>query len=93
MRVAVVGGGVAGLTAAYELGRDGIDVVVLEGSDRIGGKLRLAEVDGTTTDVGAEALLARRPEATDLLADLGLGVLPATDPDALARLVEHVHGL
>ena len=81
MRVAVVGGGVAGLTAAYELGKAGLDVIVLEGSDRIGGKLRLAEVDGVTLDVGAEAMLARRPEATDLCAEVGLGdalVHPAT---------------
>ena len=81
MRVAVVGGGVAGLTAAYELGRAGVDVLVLEGSDRVGGKLRLAEVDGVTLDVGAEALLARRSEATDLCAAIGLGdaiVHPAT---------------
>ncbi len=73
MKIAVVGGGVAGLTAAYELGRAGADVVLLEGSDRLGGKLRLAEVDGVTLDVGAEALLARRPEATDLCAEIGLG--------------------
>ncbi|HWL99497.1 MAG TPA: FAD-dependent oxidoreductase, partial [Nocardioidaceae bacterium] len=72
MRVAVVGGGVAGLTAAYELGQAGVDVLVLEGSDRVGGKLRLAEVDGVTLDVGAEALLARRSEATDLCAAIGL---------------------
>lgn len=81
MRVAVVGGGVAGLASAYELGRAGLDVVVLEGSDRIGGKLRLAEVGGLTLDVGAEALLARRPEATDLCAEIGLAdavVHPAT---------------
>ena len=81
MRVAVVGGGVAGLTAAYELGQAGVDVLVLEGSDRVGGKLRLAEVDGVTLDVGAEALLARRSEATDLCAAIGLGdaiVHPAT---------------
>ncbi len=81
MRVAVVGGGVAGLTAAYELGQAGVEVLVLEGSDRIGGKLRLAEVDGVTLDVGAEALLARRPEATDLCTAIGLGdaiVHPAT---------------
>ncbi len=77
MRVAVVGGGVAGLTAAYELGKAGLDVVVLEGADRIGGKLRLAEIDGVTVDVGAEALLARRPEATALLTELGLGDLTA----------------
>lgn len=72
MRVAVVGGGVAGLTAAYELGKVGIDVLLLEGSDRVGGKLRLAEVDGTTVDVGAEALLARRHEATTLCSEIGL---------------------
>ena len=54
---------------------------MLEGSDRVGGKLRLAEVDGVTLDVGAEAMLARRPEATDLCAEIGLGdaiVHPAT---------------
>ena len=81
MLIAVVGAGIAGLTAAYELGQAGVDVLVLEGSDRVGGKLRLAEVDGVTLDVGAEALLARRSEATDLCAAIGLGdaiVHPAT---------------
>ena len=81
MRVAVVGAGVAGLTAAHELGKAGVEVIVLEGSDRIGGKLRLAEVGGVALDVGAEALLARRPEATDLCTEIGLGdalVHPAT---------------
>jgi oxygen-dependent protoporphyrinogen oxidase len=86
MRVAVVGGGVAGLAAAHALGRAGLDVLVLEGSDRIGGKLKLAEVDGLTLDVGAEALLARRPEATDLCAEVGLAeamVHPATSSAAI----------
>ncbi len=81
MRVAVVGGGVAGLTAAHELGKAGIEAIVLEGSDRVGGKLKLADVGGVTLDVGAEALLARRPEATDLCTEIGLGdvlVHPAT---------------
>ncbi len=81
MRVAVIGGGVAGLTAAHELGKAGIEVIVLEGSDRIGGKLKLADVGGVNLDVGAEALLARRPEATDLCTEIGLGdalVHPAT---------------
>ena len=81
MRVAVVGAGVAGLTAAHELGRAGLDVLVLEGSDRIGGKVQLAKVGDLTLDVGAEALLARRPEATDLCVEVGLAeaiVHPAT---------------
>ena len=38
----------AGLAAAYELATSGAEVVVLEGSDRIGGKLRLGEVGGLT---------------------------------------------
>ena len=71
--VAVIGGGIAGLTAAHDLAAAGCEVTVLETSDRVGGKLRQAEVGGVTIDVGAEAILARRPEALDLMGDLGLG--------------------
>ncbi|TXL62914.1 protoporphyrinogen oxidase [Aeromicrobium terrae] len=73
MRVAVVGGGIAGLTAAFELSRAGVDTVLLEGSDRIGGKLRREDVGGVTLDVGAEAMLQRRPEALDLSRQAGIG--------------------
>jgi oxygen-dependent protoporphyrinogen oxidase len=47
-------------------------VTVLEGSPEVGGKLRLGEVGGVTVDVGAEAMLNRRPEATHLARELGL---------------------
>ena len=81
--VAVVGGGIAGLAAAREIARRHPDrsVVVLEASDRVGGKLRLAEVGGVTLDVGAESLLARRTEAVALARSVGLAddvVHPAT---------------
>lgn len=72
MRVAVVGGGLAGLTAAHLLSRAGADVVVLEGSPRAGGKLRREQVGDFTLDVGAESILARRPEGLDLISSLGL---------------------
>jgi oxygen-dependent protoporphyrinogen oxidase len=71
----VVGGGLAGLVAAYLLGERGDDVLVLEGSPVVGGKLRLAEVAGATVDVGAEAMLNRRPEGVDLARTLGLDVV------------------
>jgi oxygen-dependent protoporphyrinogen oxidase len=72
--VAVVGGGIAGLSAAWELVReDDIRVVVLEAGASVGGKLRSAEVAGHVVDVGAESMLARRPEGVGLAEELGLG--------------------
>jgi oxygen-dependent protoporphyrinogen oxidase len=75
VRVLVVGGGLAGLTAAYLLDRRGDEVTVLEAADAPGGKLRRTEVGGVTVDVGAEAMLNRRPEGVDLARELGLEVV------------------
>ena len=75
MRVLVVGGGLAGLTAAYLLGQRGDDVTVLEAAAEPGGKLRRTEVGGAVVDVGAEAMLNRRPEGVDLARELGLEVV------------------
>jgi oxygen-dependent protoporphyrinogen oxidase len=80
-RVAIVGGGVSGLAAAFLLKDAGLDVTVLEGSPRLGGKLAVSEVAGIAVDSGAESLLARRPEGTDLIAALGRSgelVVPGT---------------
>ncbi|MGB0102396.1 MAG: FAD-dependent oxidoreductase [Nocardioides sp.] len=73
-RVVVVGAGIGGLTAARDLATAGHDVVVLEGSPRVGGKLRRTEVGGVMVDVGAEAMLNRRPEGVELARDLGLPI-------------------
>ncbi len=72
MRVAVVGGGMAGLAAARQLADDGAEVLLFEGSNRLGGKLLLGEVGGLTLDLGAESILARRPEGLDLMHAVGL---------------------
>src|ERR1022692_1432804 len=79
-RVVIVGGGIAGLAAAFFLRDAGLAVTVLEGSPRLGGKLAVSEVAGIAVDSGAEALLARRPEGTDLVGAVGLAgqlALPA----------------
>jgi polyamine oxidase len=51
-RVVVVGAGIAGLAAASRLRRAGIDCVVLEARDRIGGRLHTVELAGTPVDLG-----------------------------------------
>ena len=71
--VVVVGGGIAGLAAAFFLRDQPVRVTVLEGSPRLGGKLSASEVAGVPMDEGAEALLARRPEGVDLITATGLG--------------------
>jgi oxygen-dependent protoporphyrinogen oxidase len=75
----VVGGGLGGLVAARDLAAAGLSVLVLEGSPVVGGKLRLAHVGGVEVDVGAESMLARRPEAVGLAGELGIDLVhPAT---------------
>ncbi|MBV9381050.1 MAG: protoporphyrinogen oxidase [Streptosporangiaceae bacterium] len=71
--VVIVGGGIAGLAAAFFLRDEPVRVTVLEGSPRLGGKLAVSEVAGIAVDEGAEALLARRPEGTGLITAAGLG--------------------
>lgn len=76
-RVVVVGGGVAGLTAAYRLSRRGdhrdAHVTVVEADHRVGGKLRSIEVGGLAVEAGADSFLARKPWAVELCRELGLG--------------------
>jgi oxygen-dependent protoporphyrinogen oxidase len=69
----VVGGGIAGLTAAYHAARGGAAVTLLEGAADVGGKLMVSEIAGLPVDEGAEAMLARRPEGLELMRELGLG--------------------
>jgi oxygen-dependent protoporphyrinogen oxidase len=82
-RILVVGGGIAGLACAWELSRAVPDatITLLDAADRPGGKLRREPVAGVALDVGAESMLAMRPEALDLMGELGLEdqvVHPAT---------------
>ena len=73
-RVAVVGGGIAGLACARALlvEHPGLDVTVYEATARVGGKLALGEVAGVQVDLGAESMLNRRLEGTQLARSVGL---------------------
>jgi oxygen-dependent protoporphyrinogen oxidase len=76
--VVVIGGGISGLAAAWELsgGAEGPNdntprVELLEANERLGGTLANATFAGRTIDLGADGFLARRPEATTLVDELG----------------------
>jgi oxygen-dependent protoporphyrinogen oxidase len=71
----VIGGGIAGLAAAWELAErePRAEVVVLEAARAVGGKLQVAELAGLHLDAGAEAIPARVPEGAQLAHRAGLG--------------------
>jgi oxygen-dependent protoporphyrinogen oxidase len=79
-RVVVVGGGISGLAAAWELtgggggaGGGSLEVVVLESSSRLGGALSSEPFGGRIVDTGPDGFLGRRPEALALCEEIGLG--------------------
>ncbi|WP_327266969.1 protoporphyrinogen oxidase [Streptomyces sp. NBC_01232] len=78
----VIGGGIAGLAAAHRLLAEGLRVTLLEAGPRLGGKLYAGELAGARVDLGAESMLARRPEAVALARAVGLG--DAVQPPATA---------
>jgi monoamine oxidase len=72
-RVAVVGAGLAGLAAAEALAAAGVEVVVLEARDRVGGRVWSRELDnGVLVEMGAEFVLPGADTLVGLVAQLGL---------------------
>jgi len=71
-RVAVIGGGLAGLTAAYALERRGANVVVYEAADRLGGRAGTDELDGLRIDAGAQLFGSMYVRFLELAREIGL---------------------
>lgn len=72
-RVTVVGGGIAGLVAALECAKVGMPVTVVEASDRLGGCVAAAELDGRILDVAADGFSTSGGHVRALVDELGLG--------------------
>ena len=71
--VAIVGGGIAGLAAAYELRKRGVSVQILEAGPRPGGVIRTERIDRWVIDGGPDSMLVQKPAAVALCRELGLG--------------------
>ncbi len=83
--VVVVGAGLAGLAAATQLNKAGLDVAVLEASDGVGGRMRTDRVDGFLLDRGFQVLNTAYPAVRRLL-DLDALELCAFDRAALVHV-------
>lgn len=71
-QVVVVGGGITGLACAHRLHGAGVDVLLLEAGDRVGGKIRTLAADGYQFEAGPNTLIANKRAMLDLLSEAGL---------------------
>ena len=96
-RVAIVGGGVAGLTAAYELARlarggAGVQGVLFEASTRVGGIVETVREGGFVIECGPDAWVTEKPWARELAEELGLGDEVISSNDASRRTYVLIDG-
>jgi oxygen-dependent protoporphyrinogen oxidase len=88
--VAIIGAGIAGLAAAWELKKRGLQSLVLEQNGRAGGVIISERVEGFVIDGGPDSLLVQKPAAVELCAELGLGErLFPTKPPRTAFVVRN----
>jgi protoporphyrinogen/coproporphyrinogen III oxidase len=86
MRIAIIGGGIAGLAAAYELEKarlagQSVEYTLYEARARVGGSLSSEIVDGSVLERGPDSFLTEKPAAAELCREVGLGaeLIPSND--------------
>ena len=77
MKVAIVGGGISGLSAAFEMEKaraanPGLEYVLFEKSGRLGGSIFSEQIDGCTVEGGPDSFMTEKPAAAKLCAELGI---------------------
>jgi len=73
VRTVIIGGGIAGLAAAWELVKAGREAVLIEAQPQLGGVIRTEVVEGCVLEGGPDSFLAAKPAAEELIRELGLG--------------------
>jgi oxygen-dependent protoporphyrinogen oxidase len=91
-RIAILGGGISGLTAAYVLERDyagACNVTLFEASSRLGGIIETVRTDGFTIECGPDSWVTEKPWAEQLVRELGLSekLLPSNDRERRTYIV------
>jgi len=104
-RIAIAGGGISGLATAYQLACDGVEFVLFEASERLGGIVETVHRQGFVIECGPDSWVTEKPWAAELAVELGLGdqIIPSNDQcrrtyvqvggDRLAQLVPIPDGM
>ena len=82
IEVAIVGGGIAGLAAGWELIRRGVQPVIFERTSRAGGVILTEHADGFVLEAGPDSVLMHKPAAVDLCREIGIAdrLIPTLEP-------------
>jgi protoporphyrinogen/coproporphyrinogen III oxidase len=80
-RIAIAGGGISGLATAYQLACDGVEFVLFEASERLGGIVETVHRQGFVIECGPDSWVTEKPWAAELAVELGLGdqIIPSND--------------
>ena len=94
MRTAIIGGGIAGLAAAYELEKArgagaAVEYTLFESRERLGGSLASEVVNGVVLERGPDSFLSEKPAGAELCRELGLGpeLTPSNDANRKTYIV------
>lgn len=90
-KVAVIGAGIAGLVLAHRLRSRGLDVRLIERSERVGGTIDTRDWEGCTIEAGPFSVMPRSEEFVGLISELGLTPRPGTPAARKGRFV-FTHG-
>jgi protoporphyrinogen/coproporphyrinogen III oxidase len=87
----IVGGGVSGLSAAYDLARAGIPYTLIEKRPRLGGVIETRVLDGCVVEGGPDSFISQKPEALALIKELGLEneVIGSNDHSRITYILRH----
>ncbi len=89
LRAIIVGGGITGLSAAYEFAKAGQPAILLEARARLGGVIETDTVEGCVIEGGPDSFLSAKPAGIDLIREVGLGseLIGSNDKSRVTYLV------
>ncbi len=90
-QVIIVGGGISGLSAAYELAKAGIPHTLIEKQPRLGGVIETRRWEGCVLEWGPDSFISQKPEAMALIRELGMAddVIGSNDAERVTYIQRH----